>query len=287
MYVIERFGTITLPIYNTEWPLAPVPARTSFVDTSSGVFDNDGDGRNEQQFPFALPYSGIIWEDALLDTRASLDLLRVAVGTRKKLYRRARDNDEIHTCIARLSSAPQTWPYSQKGWFVVQLNFEQLTPWRGGYHDGWTLDDGVLFDEGHTLDEVEAIFELDYAAPGVQTFNTVVVPNGGNLPVRDVIISITPGNSPITQLEINNETTICYPYYLGTIDVGDTLVIDAGACSVTDPINRYNDFGLLTPTFHKNEHWFELAPEDNTIVVAKKGGGTGTIIQFSFRDGWA
>lgn len=285
MYRIERFGTITLPVFNNEYTLSPVPAQMSVVETTAGGYDNDGGGRNRQALPFAINYSGIISEDTDGLNRTRLDALRGAVGTRALLYRRAADNETVHTCTARLVSAPMTWPYTQRGWFEVDLNFMQLTPWRGAFHEPeWYLDTGVLLDDGHELDESVAVV-WDTAVKQVATVNA------GNLPVNDVTLTMTAGGTAITSILItvyDGTTGEIYAQlqWLGTLAAGKSLVIDSGAFSIlNDGVSNYGNLALTAS--HKVDHWLQVRPGTQGLALVRFGGNASSTFYLNYRDGWA
>lgn len=278
MYVIERFGSITLPIYNTEWPLEPVQARLSVVDTMAGAYDNDGDGRRRYVFPHPLPYQGIIDEDVYNDNRGVLDALRAAVGIRTRLYRRAQDDSAVQWCLASLNTMPHTWPYKQRGYFVVSLQFQQLSHWHGASHDiGWQFDSGVIFDEGRTLDE---------APPTVLTTNpqTIGITNDGDLATSDVVLEITAGSANITDIVIGGVGW--HLLWHGTLLAGNTLTIDAGSWLVTNSgVNSYANLSL--GIYHTIERWIEIQPGAGYYTIQLTGGGTGSTAALQFYDRWA
>ena len=285
MYRIERFGAITLPVGNNEYTLSPAPARMAVVETTSGGYDNDGNGRSKQALPFAINYTGIVSEDTDGLNRTRLDALRGAVGTRALLYRRAADDDTVQTCIARLVSAPMTWPYTQRGWFETEFNFMQLTPWRGAWHESeWFLDEGVRLDDGRELDEAPPI-AWD---PAVKSTTTT---NAGNLPINDAVLTMTAGGSAISSILIT-----LYDYataeirsqlqWMGSLAAGRSLVIDSGAFSIlNDGTSNYGNLTLTTN--HKADHWLEVLPGTNGLVIVRFGGDATSTFSFNYRDGWA
>lgn len=282
MYVIERFGNISLSIFRNTFTLSPVPGQSSVVQTTSGAFDNDGLARNRQVFPLPLSYSCTVFEDTLNANRTILDTLRAAVGTRALLYRRARNDNVLHTCIARLRAEPHEWPWTQKGWFEIQLNFEQMSPWIGtSQGTGWVFDSGVLFDSGRSFDEGTGTFGL------VTSPRSATVTNGGNLPATSIVMTVKAGSADITALTIRNTLTGCYLVWTGTLTAFSTLRIDTGAWSVTNNgVDNYNGLDITSP-FHINEHWMEMAPGSNSMIIEWVGGGTGSSINFLFNDVWA
>lgn len=281
MYAIERFDVVALPIFNNSFTLSPVPAALQLVPTTSGVFDSDGGTRSRQSFPFPISYKAVVSQDTYNNNRAQLDQLRSYVGARAMLYRRARDDNSVHSCVARLAAEPHEWPYTQRGYFEVSLDFQQLSPWFGHLNGtGWTFDSGVFFDTGRTFDEI---------APTTLSATTtnVTIPSNGNLSSTTAIISIVAGSAPLAELTIWNLRTNCYMSWIGTLGIGGTLQIDTGAWSVlNNGLDDYGSFSVVEP-FHKNERWMEFASGDNPLVITRLGGGTNSTIAFVFNDYWA
>lgn len=261
--------------------MTPVSARVSFTETTSGSFDNDGIGRNQQALPHSLKYQGVIpvYSGETFTTLRTLeDSLRAAVGTRAKLYRRARDNEEVHWCYARLTGMPYDTSSKDKSWRTISLDFQQLTRWYGVRHDDpWTFDSGELFDDALVFDEDE---------PTILNTNpkVVTVTNNGNIPIRDAQIVITAAGSPITVLIISNDDIDLA--FLGTVDTGDSLTIDAGAWTVINSgVDAYEDFDVGFQ--HFIEPWLEFPPGDTQITIARTGGSAASTAAIVFRDGWA
>lgn len=292
MYAIERFGNITLSPFNNNFTLSPVAVKPSYLTTVGGVFDNDGDGRSQQSFPFQISYSAVVMEDVYADNRDVLDALRSAVGLRAKLYRKSRDDDSLHWCIARLVAMPHDWPYKQRLHFVISLDFQQLTPWFGSDHATWRLDDGYLFDDSLLLDP--AAYAVLLSSATSQTVN-----NGGTLPTSDVTLILTTAANPLSNITflspgISTELLGVLPTYIpgsnirwvGTVPAYSELQIDCGAKAVTlNGVNAYDGFQLVTG--HISEEWMTLAPGDNTVTISAIGTNTGATWSINFRDTWA
>ena len=226
MYTIEHFGDITLPRYMTTYTLSPVTGRANLIETTAGVFDNDGAARNLPVFPFPLSYKCIVYEDVYAANRAPLDALRAAVGTRARLYRRANDDNTTQYCIARLSANPHERPYTQPGYFEITLDFQQMSPWLGIEHGVvWRFDSGEIFDGGRTFDESPPIALTTVVTP-------ITLTNGGNLPCHDMVIEVKSGATPLTSLTITSETTNQGLHWSGTLYPSGELRIDTAAWSV-------------------------------------------------------
>lgn len=282
MYTLYKFGSITLPIYNTTYTASPVPAQLAFVATTTGVFDNNGSSRRKQAYPFNVTYKALINADTAIENRTTLDALRAAVGTRATLYRKADDDNAIHQCTAVLVNMPFERPYENRNTiFEFSLEFQQLSPWVGTLQGtGWTFDSGILFDNGRNFDET-GLVTLSLA------INQFTVTNNGNLSVTDAVIDVTAGSEALTSLTVWNMTTNCRFYWGGILNPGDLLRVDAGSWAVQNAgADDFNSFKLDDP-FHRNEYWMEIAQGTNNMVVVRYGGGSDAKIAFVFKDRWA
>lgn len=278
-YSFERFGAITLPEYNREMNMAPVAAVQRIVATAAGAFDADGSGRAGQQFPHALTVEAIVFEEAAADLRAALDALRAAVGTRAYLYRRADDDSTVHRALCRLASMDVQRSYEQRrAYQPVTLQFLQLSAWQGASSAAWTLDDGELFDDGLLFDATSYAWSIGSSL----TIRSVT--NGGNLPVMDVVFTITAGATGLTNPILTGGGMDLR--WTGTIAATKSLVIDCGVLSVlNDGANAYS--GLTLGANHAIEAWCSLAPGATDIELAITGTLTGATWGVSFRDRWA
>lgn len=279
MYTVTRFGAITLPTALTDYTLSPLPAQLVFVQTTTGVFDNDGDGRNRQTLPAPISYKATVTEDVYANNRTVLDALRAAVGTRARIYRTADDNAEIHYCTARLVAMNHDRPYSlRQHIFQIELAFQQLTPWVGLIHGaGWVFDSGVLLDNARTLDETP---------PTVISTNplTVAVTNNGNIPATDVQMTLTAAATITTaRLYVNGIWDITWT---GTLLTGQSLTFDAGAYSVQrNGTNVYAGFAF--GPLHAIDRMVRIDPGGNDIIVQLTGGSTTSTLSVIFNDAWA
>lgn len=278
-YTLERFGAVTLPIYNPETDHSPLSARTAVVQTIAGAFDGWGDEDAPLELPTTRSYRSIVLDETAAAWRTALDALRAQVGKRARLYRRANDDDAVQWCIARLIQNPVQRVY-QGGYIQeVELIFQLWTGWSGHDHTTWTLDSGEILDGGLYLDD-SGFVETMASSP-----HTITVTNGGNRRVDNAIITITAGSSAITAVTIakTGETDIDWS---GTVSSGNALVIDCGAYKVTN--NAVNAFsGLTLGGDHAVAEWLRLDPGDNDIVVTFTGGSTNSTVRVEFADGWA
>lgn len=256
-YSYTAFGNITLPTYNRESDLSPVQAMTRFVQTAGGVFDADGSGRSLRRYPHSLTIDAIVSESTAVAQRTALDALRAAVGLRTYLYRVADNDGTIHRAVCRLAALTVMRSYSEHGYQPVTLQFQQLSAWEGSLHSySWSL-----------------------SSPSTKTVTV-----DGNLPVVDVIFTITAGAGALTNPILTGGGMDVR--YTGTIAIGNALVIDCGTLSVlNDGVDGYSGFTLGAN--HVIEPWCELAPGETDLTLTVSGTTTGATWSVVFRDRWA
>jgi hypothetical protein len=276
-YVYERFNGVTLPTYNRQTDLAPVPARMAMVATMAGAYDSDGDERSAQQFPHTLTVRCVVTADTAALWRTALDALRALVGTRGKLYRRGDDNS-LQSCVARMTAMPHTRQVANKLHIEVTLTWAQLGPWIGTVYSGpWILDGGIYFDDNYALDTSSLAVTLTSGA------QAIYLPNLGNYPVRAVRITTTVSAGSLTALSIYGAGW--FLAYTGSLVAGQTLVIDTGAQSVLlNGVSAYAN--LYLPTAHTINDWIRLLPGNNYTTVVAAGTAT-TTVQFEYAEAWA
>ncbi len=278
MYRFDRFGAITLPLYNRQTNQAPAAARTAIVQTIAGAFDSDGAGRSPAKFPHNLMLRCVVAESTAAAQRIALDTLRQAVGLRGNLYRLADVDSSSQRALCRLVAMDLERNASKdKATQEVVLRFSQQGPWLGTVHSGpWTLDSGVLLDEGYALDVSSSIYT--FATP-----TTVWLTNDGNLPHSDVIMSVKATSGTLNALGITAAGVDMV--WSGVLNAGHELVIDFGAQSVTvDGNDAYS--GLELTNNHIIEEWLVLNPGANSLYLNPVGGATIRVV-FQYVDRWA
>lgn len=276
-YVYERFNGVTLPTYNRQTDLAPVPARMAMVATMAGAYDSDGDKRSAQQFPHNLTVRCIVTADTAAAWRTALDALRALVGTRGKLYRRGDDNS-LQSCVARMTAMPHTRQVANKLHIEVTLTFAQLGPWLGTVYSGpWIFDGGIYLDDNYALDTSSLAVTLTSGA------QAIYLPNLGNYPVRAVTITVTVSAGSLTAISIYGAGW--FLAYTGAVVAGQTLVIDTGAQAVLlNGVSAYAN--LYLPESHTIDDWIRLLPGANYTTVVAAGTAT-TTVQFEYAEAWA
>jgi hypothetical protein len=290
-YTLQRFGNITLPLYNRRTDMTPVLPRTALLATAAGTFDAWGSDRAPQKLPHSITLSCVLSETAVATWRTSIDALRAAVGARALLYRVADDDGTVQRCTARLIDMDYQRATKNRLHQELTLGFQQLDAWRGKSWDSWTLDDGKSFDEGDYLDS--AAVALDGSMPSISV--------GGNLPATNVVATIDYGgavNGPdLLQFCARVSGGDCSVVTLeGPFPTGTTFVLDNAARSFTkDGSDAYSLLDTDTPFNHSgtpnypptSSEWLAIPPGTVLIGViadTSDGGATGSIV---FEEAWA
>lgn len=287
MYWIARFGNIVLPIYNPVDDIGPGTARTSFVALpGGGAFDALGSGRgNRGDYP--LKHTGMILKADPASLEADYDALTAAWDTRNKLYRHS-ETGRVHWTWARLIGLPiERRPqdvYRYRGYFALDVTceFRVFSPyWYGTYHgDGLDLTDpGVeAFDTGLALDYTgQDLYTLDTSP------KTLAIPNAGNAPVINAILTLTAAGSPITAVTITGGGADLT--WTGTLAAGTALVIDAGARSVKNAgADAYG--GLVFNAGHAVDEWLRIAPGGTSLTITRTGGDATSTLLTTFYEAW-
>ena len=277
-YFYERFGEITLPIFNRDANLAPAAAKARIVSAAAGAFDADGSGRSAQQFPHSLSIDAFVSEDDAAAQRVLLDAVRAAVGTRAYLYRRADDDETVQRAHCRLVNLTIDRSYKQRrAYQPIRMEFQQLEAW-AGTATSWVLDDGEVLDDGLTVDASDYSVSLT-SVPALQTIEV-----GGNLPVTDAILTVTAGSAALSNPAFT--ATDVDLRWTGTIPIGQSLVIDCGAASVLlAGADAYS--GLSLGAGHAIEEWLRLEPGSTPLTLNVSGTLTGASWSVYFRERWA
>lgn len=294
MYSLRRFGDLTIPPYNPEFSENSGGSLDPVVITSGGVtFDLLGSEQAPREATTIQHRGTILGEGAdgnaqKADARSQYLAWRAMRGKRAKLYRWIVEDDETgdgrwEWVYARLMGFNADRQYGQFTWLEVDFSWRLIsTTWNGTRHGGgWALDAGESLDEGLGLDEDET-----YTITGSQVSLGIV--NNGNETVKNAILRIVGGSSPLSSVRINTtlfDGDVDFTY-TGIIDTGEELVIDTGSFSVTlDGADAYSGFSFTTG--HEIQDWFPLEPLGTSVNVSVIGGGSDSTITFQFYDGWA
>ena len=285
MYWLTSFGTLDLPQYDVNFNAGTAPAELGAVQLiGGGVYDSYGTTRAPQKYPKLITYPCTIVGTSADDARYKLMLLKSAIGTREKLWRTLIPGGSQHWCWARLADVDDTMKSKRAASHIpTTLTFAQMGQWNGVHHSGGIVfgQEGAFFNDGLYFNE-EDIYDLD-GTEGVD--QNITVNNGGKLQARNVIINVIAGSAPLTMVKIGI-AGVSEIQFNGSLAVGKRLYIHCGLKQVT---NDGNDAYLsLTRTGnHKVADWIILESGDNTVVVNRGGGGTGSTVEFVFYDAWA
>jgi len=269
-YRLTTFDGLALPTALHQAALA-VAATSGMVRTLDGRgFDAHGAAVAGVTFPYPLAYSCLATAATGAEMLAVLDALRGKVGVSGVLGLTLADASE-RWCTARLLALSFDASAVHRLHVPVSLTFEVASFWFGATHSGaLTLQAG-----GGTV---------DYYA---------TLECGGNVPVRDAVLTLTAGAAPITaatialvQLSGMELTPVCEWEYTATIAAGASLVVDTGTWRVLNA--GVDDYDHLHRTAnHVSEYLFELQPNGATNIVALSldGGGTPTLA-LAFTEQW-
>ncbi len=261
-YTLQRFGAITLPIYNRRTDLSPVLPRTALLATAAGTFDAWGSERAPQKLPHNITMACVLSEDAAAAFRTAIDALRAAVGTRASLYRLADDDATVHRCTARLIDMDYQRAVANIRHQELKLVFQQLDAWTGKRAEDWVLDDGSDLDEGLYLDTGDVLI----TPPGASEVTIL-----GNLPAKDVRITLNFDGAD------SDPAYVVIPQSGVAIEIAgpwanlDVLYIDAEARTITlngadcySRVNLDNGYGAYD---HTATEWLRLEPGYNQVFA--------------------
>lgn len=274
VYVYDRFGDLTLSRKRPASEMGTPEAQDAYTDLPGGAFDGAG---NEQARVgrWSITHKCGLVETTPQALQAAIDRYRGQIGKRERLYRVGADG-AIHWILARLNKLALARGARNALVQDVSMDFDVAEyPWHGEAHGAWALDSGRLLDDGLVLDEAVIAFPAT---------GNVVLANNGNYPVRRVVFTITAAGTNITQVTITKtgETAL---RWVGTLLVGNSLVIDCGAWTVKN--NGVDVFsGFTRGAGHTIMDWLVLEPGNNTIELTRTGGA-GSTVDIAYDDGWA
>jgi tail protein len=285
MYRLSKFGTLDLGYANQVDLIGSGETPTAYhLLPGGGALDMLG---AQQMYPGVVERTKSMRLTVSTETGVS-DLyfqLLALVGKRDRLYREQVDGT-LHWQYARLKAMDAVRDYNFAKFKKIQdvdLRFStQEATWRGGFRGGWFFDSGENFDTGLLFDSGGP--DSLISSPTVLTISVGDADDAGRAPVRAITITLEVGTvamSAITIARTNGETLT----FSGSVDAGDSLIIDTGTMQVTNNgIDAYDDI-TFSPTADMAA-WFALEPGDNEITVSFTGGGTGSEITFNFYEAW-
>ncbi len=282
-YILERFRTQTLPIYNPDADMSPAAAVDAMLATIAGGYDSYGYEDAPAKIPNPITYSATVYDEDAAIWRAEIDALRSLVRKSGRLYRRAIDDDSVQWCEARLVRLSERKKAGFPHWINFTFLFQARTLWHGADHSTWVLDSGEILDGGLYLDEGGETFTG--SSPHIFTAT-----NGGNRVVTNPVITVTAGGASVTSVTITktgsggSETKIVWT---GTLLTTKSLVVDCGKFTITnDGANAYSGKAAFDSN-HTIAEWLRLDPGYNEVTIAWVGGSTDSTVLLEFRDGWA
>ena len=270
----ERFNDVALPLYDPVESQGVWPARSQYVDLSSGgAYRLNGLQRSKKASRTlrrtATLLTPVVTTDqaALAALQAALGLLEAEAGKVGKLWGRTAAGALVWTDAelldVRAVAEPRTvFRFRAYVALDVETEFELPTPvWYADLQTVLVFSD--LYDvagDGLLLMGVEGI------TPGTAAATTWL--NAGNYPLRDLLITLTSGTGITSGLTMNNLTTghqLVWPSAPGpTLTAGQSLAINTGNSSVyRNGIAAYSE--LTTPSNHAD--WMELAPGVNQVSI--------------------
>ena len=278
-YVLERFGAITLPLYNRTHSMPPADALPTVVRTTAGAFDNAGSERAGAALPMQIRLTATIYDDAPAVVRSQVDALRAAVRTRGWLYRRADDDGDLQRCLARLVSVDDDRKPNNRRHFEVKATWQALTLWQGLRAEDWTLDDGESFDDGLYLDTGEVLV----TPPGSSEITI-----GSNLPTTDVRLTVVMDGTDADPVYVVIPQTNVALAVAGPWAAADVLVIDAPSRTITlNGAAAYSRLDLesgYAAYDHLTAEWLILQPGINDVLVV---GGAIDSATVAYTEVWA
>jgi hypothetical protein len=282
--ILERFDDLTLPLIEATQDIGAIGTRVAYMNLpSGGVYDAYGDGVAPRG-QYTLSARGEV-HGTRAEILTQVDAIRAKRGRRGKLYARV-DDDSIRWVWARLRNVQAQRSTPNVFRLPVDLSFDITSPvWYGDRHgEGWTFDSGEFFDTGLVFDEETGdVFTLDHTGP-----ISGDITNAGTGSVDNVVLTITAGADAITAFSMlstgPNGDDQAWLEYGGTIAAGESLIIDAGAQSVTnDGDDAYADFSFGIG--HVLSGWFRLDP-GITQISGSITSTTDATLSVTFSDGY-
>lgn len=297
----ERFGAVTLPIYDPSEPIGSFLSRSSYAALpGGGAFRSYGD-QQAPRGPRTVRRTGLLLEQSLEALDSAFAALVAKRGRVDRLYGRRANGDVVWThaelvSVEALREPRSLFRFAEYVALDVDTEFSVFAgPWYGTEHGGenWEWDSDVAWDSGVAWEQRTG--EVFTITPG--TLNTNVVTNAGNATTRIVTYTITvPGGAgaiapvgddpsiTIRTVPAEDVSLTSQLDYYGTIADGAELVIDAGSMSITN--GGVGDYAHLAfGVSHTIGGWVVLGPGVNSIQTLYTGA-TNAILTVDFSDSW-
>lgn len=266
-----------------------VKPQTEALPGMDGGYDNFGDGPAPKEIG-NLRFNLILKADTHAEMQTKRDaLLRLAAMKRKRLFVEPTDTTRpVRWNLARVNDIQLSENFRNRPWQTqaATLNFQLSDPRWYSKEDMWYLDDGLLLDSGLTFQGPTPV--------NVNDGDTLTITNEGTAPTKPVItvkggasVAWYIGDAYVVGQEglyvggyvsgavqgfgmrqIGDDGQVLNEWFwLGTVAVGERLVIDCGACtvrheSIAGDANGYPDFyitkGFAFPSLEPGDNHFEI-----------------------------
>lgn len=266
-FTYDRFGStyaggVVMPITLHPFSDSPGAVPSSMVDLPGGGAWDYLQGDIARPRYGTVTHKGKVMAATGPALQTAINALYALKGKRDLLWKSSDGGTTNQWRYARVLDVRADWglrnatPYA-----IVEMDFELAAgPWSGAPHA-----------------------ETTAMATGDDVITTT---NGGNVIVRDAIITILGSGPTITQLDFYKSYGDFYWRYSGSILDGEKLIINCGTKRVTN--NDVDDFAhfILSPVYHTTSDWSPIAPGLNTLVVKRTGGSNLSICNLVYNDGW-
>jgi hypothetical protein len=219
--------------------LLPASAPQEDVDTgdAEGVYTRLASGGaldslwNEKTWPDLLQISrrGLYLTDESTTAHDQLNALLAYQGSTGKLWRRHVLTNEFQWTYVRFRRAAAPFTPANVFHIAVDMAFDRVSRAWFGKHRGLGFEgvyESSTFDSSYVFEDDAELHSL--TGSGTTDF---VVDNGGNTEVADAIVTVTPGDAPVTSIVI-----LCGRAKLvwsGTLPAsGQTFIINTGSKDV-------------------------------------------------------
>ena len=277
-YTLTEFDSVPLPIAMPEDDLSTGTVDSSLQDSIGGVYNYFGSAQRlprRHQFSHRGKYEGdvayritdtnyfrvtdsglvrVTATAAIADLHGKVNDIKGKIGVLGILWRRRLADDELTWKQCRLLKVNHV---------EVIENANMVSEVESIYETsdvGWRSENAVVTSES--------------AADGVG--EALNVPNGGTIPVHDVILSVERTSGTITAVTIVGAGIDIT--WTGSIAAGETLTIDSGLQTVqVEDDDEYS--GFVLGAGHTVEGWLPLTLGANVLTVTVTGGNADVSVE--------
>lgn len=264
MYIIEKFGdawasAVELPTLDGKQPLGIRGIEGSILRLPGG---RAYDWRGGEQAPIApeeIVIEGVWVADSVAAMETKHATLLALAGQRSKLWRNNGTNQHWRT--ARVLGIEAPVEAGPAHWAEYTLRFELAAmPWQG-----------------------TARAPSSALAVADPSYTTLTCTNGGNVRVRDAVVTITAQSSAITRVKVR-VAGVSEIQWDGTLPAGSTLTLDCGAKRAR--ISSSDAYNITLTGNHTISDWLRLEPGNTSVRIYRTGGGSTSTATITFNDGW-